>query len=352
VPPPTSILAKERINVFVSSRIGECAVERGIARDAIKSLNHEPILFEDVGARPYTARETYEPRLRESRIFVAIYRDGYGEIVPGTSISGLEDEFNIAREVGLERLVYVRTDERSRDSRLTALIERAKSEVKVSFYTEPTDLIERLRSDITSEVARNFNSAREIAPIVEVNAAQFLERLVPPAERLDRSAVQTRLADALREHHIVEVQGELGVGKTVLIATLAATHDWTFVSAQSDSPMQVASRLANRLRERLGDSPMLVRSYEAAIAAVRDAWHRSRGMIVAIDGCPSSELASDIAAAIGGPSSEYPLVFSLSGQTGASAFTRFRVPSLTDNEVANFWQMRFGSRPSADNWRS
>jgi hypothetical protein len=50
--------------------MGECAVERGIARDAIKSLNHEPILFEEVGARPYTARETYEPRLRESQFLL------------------------------------------------------------------------------------------------------------------------------------------------------------------------------------------------------------------------------------------------------------------------------------------
>lgn len=332
--------------MFVSSRIGECAIERGIAKDAIKSLNHEPILFEDVGARPYTARETYEPRLRESQIFVAIYRDGYGDIVPGMNISGLEDEFNIACEVGLERLVYVRTDERSRDSRLTALIERAKSEVKISFYTESTDLIERLRSDITSEVARNFNSAREIAPIVEVNASQFLERLVPPAERLDRSTAQNDLFDALHKNNIVEVQGELGVGKTVVIATSAARSDWIFLAAQSDSPMQVASRLANLLRMRIGDSPVLVRSYAVAIAAVKDAWGRSKGTPVAIDGCPTSELINDIVAATGGPSSEYPLIFSLAGQAGTSVFYRFKVPSLTNDEVSDLWLMRFGTRPS------
>lgn len=91
----------------MSSRIGECKAERDVAREAIGSLNHVPILFEDVGARPYPPRVTYEPLLQKSQIFVGIYRDGYGEIVPGMSISGLEDEFVIARDVGMPRLIYV-----------------------------------------------------------------------------------------------------------------------------------------------------------------------------------------------------------------------------------------------------
>jgi hypothetical protein len=265
------------------------------------------------------------------------------------TISGLEDEFNIAREVGLPRLAYVQKNDESRDPRLAELITRAKGELTISLYGEPAELNERLRDDITAEVARNFNAARQVAPLVEVNAAQFLDRLVPTAERLDRGDVRAHVEDALREHHILEVQGELGVGKTVIIATLAAKHDWVFLAAQRDSPLQVASRLANRLREKLGDSFVLVRSYEAAIAAVADAWRRCKGTTVAIDGCPSLQLLDDLTnATSGGPSSDYPLVFSTGSQADASVFPRVRVPSLSQDEVVRLWQMRFGSRPSAD----
>src|SRR2546426_598420 len=53
----------DKLFVFVSSTIGECAEERRVAREAIESLNHEPFLFEDAGARPYPPRELYLPKL-------------------------------------------------------------------------------------------------------------------------------------------------------------------------------------------------------------------------------------------------------------------------------------------------
>ena len=62
----------DHLRVFVSSTIKECAAERASVRDAIRSLNHEPVLFEDVGARPYPPREVYTARLEISQIFVGI----------------------------------------------------------------------------------------------------------------------------------------------------------------------------------------------------------------------------------------------------------------------------------------
>jgi Domain of unknown function (DUF4062) len=41
----------DRLQVFVSSTIAECAVEREAARRAISGLNFEPVLFEREGAR-------------------------------------------------------------------------------------------------------------------------------------------------------------------------------------------------------------------------------------------------------------------------------------------------------------
>ncbi len=137
------------------------------------------------------------------------------------AISGLEDEFNIAREVGMPRLIYVSRQAVSRDNRLVDLIERAKNEVTIYFYyDEPVDLRRHLRDDITAVVASSFHPARQIEPVIEGTAAQFIDRLVPPAERLPRNNVERELSNALHEHHILEVQGELGVGKTVLLAAL------------------------------------------------------------------------------------------------------------------------------------
>jgi tetratricopeptide (TPR) repeat protein len=343
-----SISSAERITIFVSSRIGECRTERGIARDAIKSLNHVPILFEDLGAHPYPARETYEPRLRTSQIFVGIYRDGYGEIGPGMTISGLEDEFSIAREVGLPQLVYARRDAASREPRLTTLIEQAKKELTVCFYDDPAELRERLRDDITAVVAQSFHTARQIDPAIDESPSRFLDRLVPSNQRLARSDVERGLIEALHSHHVVEVQGELGVGKTVLIAGLAVAQDFVFISGQGESPTQIAMRIANKLRAKKGQPATLVRSYDAALTTLRDAWRQSPRTIVAIDACPRSKLIDDIVTVVGAPSSDYPLIFSISGEPEGLGFHRFRVPRLKREEVADLSFMRFGSRPSPE----
>ena len=84
-------LALDRLHIFVSSTLQECASERASARAAITSLNHEPILFEDIGARAHPPPDVYRPRLDISHIFVAIYRELYGWIAPDMDISGIDD---------------------------------------------------------------------------------------------------------------------------------------------------------------------------------------------------------------------------------------------------------------------
>ena len=110
-------LTIDRLRVFVSSTIKECAAERAVVRDAIRAINHEPILFEDIGARPHPPRELYEARLEISQIFVGIYRESYGWIAPDMDVSEIEDEFRLAAARGMDRLVYVyQTSSASLDS--------------------------------------------------------------------------------------------------------------------------------------------------------------------------------------------------------------------------------------------
>lgn len=75
--------APEKLQVFVSSTIRECAAERATAKRAIESLNHQPILFEHVGSRSTPPRQMYLRKLDQSHIFVGIYRNSYGWVAPG-----------------------------------------------------------------------------------------------------------------------------------------------------------------------------------------------------------------------------------------------------------------------------
>jgi Domain of unknown function (DUF4062) len=88
-----TVWPSSRVSVFVSSTIGECAPERAAAKRAIESLNCEPILFENIGARPHPARAIYLEGLSRSQICVIIWKESYGYIDPGLGISGIEDEY-------------------------------------------------------------------------------------------------------------------------------------------------------------------------------------------------------------------------------------------------------------------
>src|SRR5215831_19606645 len=113
-----------RLRVFISSTLGELAPERRAARDAITALHLTPVFFE-AGARPYPAREVYRAYLAQSDVFIGLYWQRYGQLGPGMQVSGLEDEFELAR--GLPRLLYVKAPAPDREPRLTDLLARIKN---------------------------------------------------------------------------------------------------------------------------------------------------------------------------------------------------------------------------------
>ena len=113
---------QDKLKIFVSSRLEECKDERSAASGAITALNHQPVLFEHIGARPYPPRDLYLSRLRDSQVMVAIYRSGYGYIANEMDISGLEDEFRHAKAWGIDTLFYVKREIEDRSPRLAAMI--------------------------------------------------------------------------------------------------------------------------------------------------------------------------------------------------------------------------------------
>ena len=62
IPEPWDLeTTQDKLNIFVSSRIKECEAERRVARDSIRSINHNPILFEHIGARSVRPRTLIFP---------------------------------------------------------------------------------------------------------------------------------------------------------------------------------------------------------------------------------------------------------------------------------------------------
>ena len=86
----------QRLRVFVSSTLKELEPERRAARAAIERMHLAPVMFE-LGARPHPPQQLYRAYLEQSDVFVGVYWQQYGWIAPGEEISGLEDEYRLAR---------------------------------------------------------------------------------------------------------------------------------------------------------------------------------------------------------------------------------------------------------------
>jgi hypothetical protein len=232
-PPSEAVIRTpdQRLRVFVSSTLGELAEERRSVSRAISALRLTPVMFE-LGARPHPPQELYRAYLAQSDIFIGLYWERYGQISPGTELSGLEDEFELSR--GLPRLLYVKAPAPDRDSRLIELLARIKQEASYRTFRTPAELGRLVRDDLATLLSERFDSAR-------------LPLVVPPSPRIPRSlrslpAAATSLFG--REQTIDELAGLLerpdvrlvtltgpgGIGKTRLATAvgerLRSRIDW------------------------------------------------------------------------------------------------------------------------------
>ena len=123
-----------RLRVFVSSTLGELAEERRAVSRAISAMRLTKVMFE-AGARPYPPAEVYRAYLAQADVFIGLYWQRYGQLVPGTRVSGLEDEFDLSG--GLPRLLYVRAPAPGRVPGLADLLARIKDESSASYRYFP-----------------------------------------------------------------------------------------------------------------------------------------------------------------------------------------------------------------------
>jgi Domain of unknown function (DUF4062) len=145
----------QRLRVFVSSTLQELAAERAAARRAISTLRLSPVLFE-LGARPHPPRALYRAYLSQSHVFVGISWQSYGWVAPGGAVSGLEDEYDLARHQ--PRLIYVKAPAPGREERMAAMLERIRADDSASYkrFESPEELEELLSEDLALLLTERF----------------------------------------------------------------------------------------------------------------------------------------------------------------------------------------------------
>jgi hypothetical protein len=71
-------------------------------------------------------------------VFIGVYWQRYGQLVPGALVSGLEEEFQLSG--GLPRLLYVKGPAPDREPRLADLLARIEEESSASYRSFRTRL--------------------------------------------------------------------------------------------------------------------------------------------------------------------------------------------------------------------
>ena len=247
--PTTTIRTPDhRVRVFVSSTLHELAAERAVVREAIQRVRLTPVMFE-AGARAHPPRDLYRAYLAQSDVFVGVYWRRYGWVAPDMTISGLEDEYVLAKDH--PKLIYVKRAD-DREPELQALLARiGADDVAYRPFGGPEELAELVANDLVVMLSETFTArpASGSKPRVDVDerAVDVAPPSAPPAERgalLGRDAEVARILELLEGGEgFVTLTGPGGTGKT-----------------------RLAIHVAHRARERFPDGVHYV-----PLAAVREA---------------------------------------------------------------------------------
>ena len=209
-----------RLRVFVSSTLGELAEERRAVARAVSALRLTPVMF-DAGARPYPPAEVYRAYLAQADVFIGLYWQWYGQLVPGAQVSGLEEEFDLS--AGLPRLLYVKGPAPDRQPRLADLLARIREESSASYrhFRAPAELGRLVRDDLAVLLSERFEAAGGQAggAARSPEGARGLGRLpVSMTSLLGRDRAIGEVAGLIERSgvRLVTLTGPGGVGKTRL----------------------------------------------------------------------------------------------------------------------------------------
>jgi predicted ATPase len=212
-----------RLRVFVSSTLGELAEERRAVSRAVSALRLVPVMFE-AGARPYPPAEVYRAYLAQADVFIGVYWQRYGQLVPGAQVSGLEEEFDLSG--GLPRLLYVKGPAPDREPRLADLLARVKAESSASYrhFGSPAELGRLVRDDLAVLLSERFAADGQATATPPAAGARGPRPLpVGATSLLGREQAIDEVARLVKRPgvRLVTLTGPGGVGKTRLAVAAA-----------------------------------------------------------------------------------------------------------------------------------
>lgn len=326
---------QDKLLIFVSSRIQECKEERAIVQSAIVSVGHQPVLFEHIGARPYSPRDLYLSRLSDSQIMVAIYRSGYGYIdsANGMSISGLEDEYRFAKREGIETLFYVWQSEVGRDARLSALLDEIRGGPTIALYDDPKQLYEFVRRNLNAVITDRFLAASAQSGVIQEDSADVLARAL---RRVGVVVFRKQLVEELGARSLKEsvlcVTGPAGIGKTTITAQLSQTIGARYLRASGLAPKELFGACVGVITRARPLEVPVYSTLEGARLALASAWSESDDLAFIVDECEFIPELLDALSAGGGTSPKKRLIYT--SRDPSLQFPNIEIPPLTTAEIA------------------
>jgi len=259
-PSPGGIRTPDQcLRVFVSSTLKELAPERRAARVAVERLHLAPVMFE-LGARPHPPRDLYRAYLEQSDVFVGLYWEAYGWVAPTETVSGLEDEYNLATR--LPKLIYIKESMGTREPRLNELLDRIRNDDGASFkyFSTPQELRKLLEDDLATLLAERFDLSRR--PLPSPNRPQVAGPdtgaiPAPLTSLIGRDKELLTVEAMLRRDSVrlVTLTGPGGIGKSRLAIGVAKLLNESVpgeVAFVDLAPVQDASLVPNAIAQALG----------------------------------------------------------------------------------------------------
>jgi hypothetical protein len=178
-------LAEQR--VFISSPMGDTAVERQAVASAVEDVGARPVWFEELG-RDADPEEAYLAGVDTATIYVGVLNEQYGRLL-STGFSATESEYLRAREGGKRVAVYTAAEAPGREGHLHRFIERIRTFVTTESYRDVTDLDRRVRRRL-HELA-----AETLSPWVKLGDHVFRADLL--ADHGETVTITARLNDEI-----------------------------------------------------------------------------------------------------------------------------------------------------------